>query len=111
MDACVLREVGKWTRKNKEAIYSVTSSAITAKNATILEGNGCYYAVIKNVPMAADPNVQIAAGKGRVEIDADIRSAQWLDNGEKITLEGNSFEIKPYLYGESYALRVAKFTI
>jgi alpha-L-fucosidase len=111
MDACMLKEIGKWTKKNKEAIYSVKSCAITAKNATILEGNGCYYAVIKNVPMSADPNVQRNEGKGRVYIDADIRSAEWLDNGEKIKLEGNSFEIEPYLYGESYSLRVAKFTI
>ena len=111
MDACILREIGKWVKKNKAAVYDVQSSDIKAENAIILQGKNCYYAIVKNVPMSADPNVQRDEGKGRVYIDADIRSAEWLDNGEKITLEGNSFEIKPYLYGESYSLRVVKFTI
>ena len=110
MDACMLKEIDKWIRKNEKAVYEVKSCDITATNAMILQGNGEYYAVIKNVPMYADPNVQRVEWMGQVCIDADILSAEWLDNGEKIELEDNSFYVKPYLYGESYSLRVAKFT-
>ena len=59
MDACMLKESGKWIRKNEKAVYEVKSCEITATNAMVLQGNGEYYAVIKNVPMYADPNVQI----------------------------------------------------
>ena len=108
MDSCILREVGKWVRKNKDAIYEVHSCNIKAENAVILQGDDCYYAIIKNVPMTADLNVQRVETIGQVCVEGEIVSAKWLDNGEKIEVNDNSFFVKPFSYGESYSVRIAK---
>lgn len=111
MDACILREIGKWVKKNKEAVYDVKSCDIKAENAVILQGKDCYYAIIKNVPMNADPNVQRVVDRGQVRVEGKILSAVWLDNGAKIEVKDNAFSITPYLYGESFCVRVAKLKI
>ena len=111
MDACVLREIGKWVKKNKAAVYDVQSSDIKAENAIILQGKNCYYAIVKNVPMSADPNVQRAESLGQVRVESEILSAEWLDNGEKIDTKDGMFYVSPFAYGESYSIRIAKLII
>ena len=111
MDACILREMGKWTKKNGEAIYNTRSCNIKAENAVILQGNDCCYAIIKNVPMSADPNVQRQEGVGQVRIHGKVVSAEWLDNGESIEVEEDGFFIRPFAYGESWSIRIAKLII
>lgn len=108
MDACILGEIGKWVKKNGEAIYNVKSCDIKAENAIMLQGDGCYYAIIKNVPMSADPNVQREEWLGQVRIDGEIISAEWLDNGKEIKAADGMFYISPFSYGESCSIRVAK---
>lgn len=109
MDACMLQEIGKWIKANKEFIYKAKACDIQAENAIILKGKNCYYAVIKDVSMSADPNVQRVTGIGQVRIEYGIRNAEWLDNGEKIAVKNGCFDIKPFLYGESHSIRIAKF--
>ncbi len=111
MDACMLGEIGKWVYKNSEAVYNVKSCDIKAENAIILQGEDCYYVVIKNVPMSADPNVQREEGRGQVRVEGEVLSAEWIDNGEKIEVKNGAFYIAPFLYGESYSIRVAKLKI
>ena len=111
MDACILREIGKWVKKNKAAIYDVQSSDIKAENAIILQGKDCYYAIVKNVPMSADPNVQRAGSLGQVRVESEILSAEWLDNGKKIDTKDGMFYVSPFTYGESYSIRIAKLII
>ena len=96
MDACILKEIGKWVKANKEFIYEAKACDIKAKNADILQGKSCYYAVVKNVPMSADPNVQRAECEGQVCIEMEIERAEWLDNGEEIEVENGEFDIKPF---------------
>ena len=110
-DAAILKEIGKWIKKNKGVIYDVGSCEIKAENAVILRGNDCHYAIIKNVPMSADPNVQRAENMAKISVNAEIVSAEWLDNGEIICVEGNAFFVAPFLYGESYSVRVAKLKL
>ena len=111
MDACIFGEIGKWVKKYGEAIYNVKPCAIKAENAIILQGEDCYYALIKDVPMSADPNVQRAGSVGQVRVDAEILSAEWLDNGEEIAVEENAFYATPYTYGISLSVRIAKLKI
>lgn len=111
MDECILREIGKWVKKNKEFIYQAKACDIAAKNAVILQGEDCYYAVIKNVPMSANPNVQRAESTGQVCVESEIMGAEWLDNGQKISVEDNRFYVDPFLYGESYSVRIAKLQL
>ena len=61
--------------------------------------------------MNADPNVQRVVDRGQVRVEGKILSAVWLDNGAKIEVKDNAFSITPYLYGESYCVRVAKLKI
>ena len=111
LDGCMMNEIGNWIRKNKGFIYGVSASDIQAENATILQGKDCFYAVIKNVPMSADPNVQRTENMGQVRVDAQIVDARWLDNGEKIEVQNNAFYIQPFAYGESGSVRVAKIKV
>lgn len=92
-------------------VYNAKSCDIKAENAIILQGDDCYYVVIKNVPMSADPNVQRLEGCGQVHVKGEVLSAEWLDNGEKIEVKNGAFYIAPFLYGESYSIRVAKMII
>ncbi len=108
MDGCMMSEIGNWIRKNKGFIYGAAASGIHAENATILKGKDCFYAVVKNVPMSAHPDVQREESTGQVRVDGQIVDAEWLDNGEKIEVENNTFFIKPFSYGESGSVRVAK---
>ena len=111
MDACILAEIGKWIGKYGEAIYTTKPCAIKAENAVLLQGDDCYYALIHNVPMRGDPNVQRGAAATRVRIHAEILDAEWLDNGQKIEVEDNSFPALPFSYGASYSARVAKLKL
>jgi len=107
-DACILKEIGKWVKRNKEFIYEARACDIKAKNAEILQAKDCYYAILKDVPMSADPNVQRAESRGQVCVEMEMENAEWLDNGEKIEIENGKFDVKPFQYGQSCSIRVAK---
>jgi hypothetical protein len=49
--------------------------------------------------------------KGQVCVECEIVEAEWLDNGQKISVEDNSFYVDPFLYGESYSVRIAKLQL
>ena len=111
MDKCLLAEIGRWIKVNKNFIYNVKPCEITADNADIVTDGECYYAIIKNVSMSADPNVTLGADAKTVTVNAPIRSVSWLDNGKRVKVEKNSFRVEPFEYGTSYTVRVAKFKI
>ena len=111
MDNYLLSQIGKWITVNKDFIYNVRSQDIKATNCDLLFDGEYYYAVIKNVPMSADPNVQRAGEILKVKVDKDIDFAEWLDNGEKIDFSDGEFNVKPFGYGESYSIRVAKLKL
>ena len=112
IDRAILGKIGRWIKRNKGFIYGVKSSEITAEGADILKGDdGYYYAIIKEVPMSADPNVQRASQGKKVKINAWVTSAKWLDSGEKIEVKKGEFAVKPFYYGTSLSVRVAKFKI
>ncbi len=107
-DRTLLTELGKWVKRNKGFIYGAKASSATATNADVLEGEGCLYAVIKDVLMGGDPNVSNGVDGRQVCVDAKIKSATWLDNGRKIKIKNGTFAVEPFAYGESLCVRVAK---
>jgi alpha-L-fucosidase len=112
LDAAVLEEIGLWVKLNKKFIYKVKSCEIQAEGADLLKGDdGYYYAVIKDVPMSADPNVTIQTQGRDIKIHARVSSARWLDTNEKIPVKKGAFAVKPFDYGRSLAVRVAKIKI
>ncbi len=111
IDKGILLEIGKWIKKNKNFIYQAKASSIKATNADILQGDGCVYAVIKDVTMGGDPNVAKLKERWQVCVDAKIKSAAWLDNGKKIEVKDNAFQVEPFEYGESFSIRVARLIL
>ena len=109
-DKCLLREIGKWIKINKGFIYEADGTDLACDGAVLLRNGKELYAVIKDVPMSADPNVALQSSAQTVVLDEKIRVKKgvWLDNGEQIGFEGNSFKVKPFYYGNSLSARVAK---
>lgn len=110
-DKGILSEFGKWIKANKNFIYEATACDITAENAIMLKCEDCYYAVISDVPMRADPNVAAGGALPLVKVDAEIIGATWLDSGKKIQVKDNSFIAEPFNYGKSFWARVAKLSL
>lgn len=109
-----LLAVGKWIKVNKGFIYDVVSAHIEAENADVLTDGKYYYAVIRKVPMSADPNVANMADNRTVTIKTDkkVVSTKWLDNGKSVKgVKKNSFSVEPFAYGYSYGARVARFEL
>lgn len=112
IDYCLLNEVGKWVKVNKEFIYDVKPCDLTAENADIVTDGKYYYAIIKDVPMSADPNVALGGNVKSVKVNGVIDKAVWLDSGKRIKIKkGDTFAAEPFAYGRSYSVRVAKFTL
>ena len=112
LDAAILEEIGKWIKLNKAFIYGVKNCKIQADGADLLKGDdGYYYAVVKDVPMSADPNVSLQTQGRSIKIYARVTSARWLDTGEKIEIKRGMYAVKPFDYGRSLSVRVAKLKI
>ena len=111
IDKGILEEIGKWIRFNKNFIYDVKPCEITAENADVVKAGDYYYALIKDVPMAANANVQLGGTVKKVKINADIKNARWLDNGKAIKVKKNGFDATPFSYGTSMHVRAARFEL
>lgn len=109
-DKCLLGEVGKWVKANRECVFDVKGAEIQADNAYILKGENCCYAVVKDVSMQTDPNVGLAGVIKEVILKTDkkIKSAVWLDSGTAVAVDNNRFVAEPFSYGISRSVRVAK---
>ena len=111
-DKCLLTEVGKWVKANKGFLYNARPADIGADGADVLTDGKKYYAVIKNVGMSADPNVALSGKTETVKFSVPVKSAKWLDNGEKIEVASDgSFAVTPFSYGRSYSARVAEIKL
>ena len=103
--------IGRWIKTNKELLYEAKACNIKAENAFILQGQDCYYAVIKNVPVMGDAYVVRFQETSYVRVEREILGAEWLDNEEKIDFQANGFEAKPFAYGNSGCVRIAKLKL
>ena len=110
----ILKYIGVWVKENAEVVYDAVPAEITAENADVYVNGEYYYAVIRDVPMAADVNVQLegAARLVKLHTEKTVTDAIWLDNGKEVKLvDGQSFSVEPFLYGISRYARVAKFKL
>ena len=110
-DKSLLREVGKWIKENKGFVYETEGADIACKGGLVYRTGNEIYVAVKDVPMSADPNVSLRSEGKEVVLDSHIKvkSATWLDNGDKIDVDQNNiFHVKPYDYGTSLSVRVAK---
>ena len=112
-DKAILTEIGKWLKANKGFIYRACGTEEECKNGYILRDAKTVYVVIKDVGMSADPNVGLKTEDKKISLDKKIKikKAEWLDSGEEIEItEDNGFYVKPFEYGRSLAVRIAKIT-
>lgn len=111
----IMLSLGKWLKKNRFIILDTEPASIRGEGACFFEKDGKYYAVVKDVPMAADVHVQRVLGKKVVQVETDrkIVSAKMVDRPqEKPVMEGkNQFRIYPFGYGISYGARIAEFKL
>ena len=111
-DKCILQSIGSWIRTNKNFVYNARHSEVEAQNAVTLSDGKYLYAVVKNVPVSGDENVNRRLSKEIVTLNGTIKSATWLDNGEAVNMVApNAFVVSPFDYGTSRALRVAKIKL
>ena len=111
-----LLELGKWVKANKHIIYECKPSEISADNAYIFQDDDWYFALINNVPMSANENVTRQQNRPQVVIHTDkkIVQAKYLDkNDQKIVVNQklHSFEVLPFMYGNSFHTRVVRFKL
>ena len=112
IDKGTLMEIGKWIRYNKNFIYNVKSSDVTAENAIMFKGDDGYYYAVADTNMAADPNVALGAKTSDVKINAKIKSGTWIDTGKKIEVRKKcEFSVPNFPYGKSMIYRVAKLKL
>ena len=114
METEILKYLGRWVKMNEELVYEAIPTDIQAENADIFVNGEYYYAVIRKVPMASNVNVTRLEDNKVIKLHTDktITDAIWLDNGEKIELtDGQTFKAKPFSYGTSGSVRVARFKL
>ena len=113
MDKAILEEIGNWIKANKKVVYNWKSCDVEAENAFCVTDGKYYYAVCKDVVMASDPNVALAGVVKTVKIlsDKKVKNAVWLDNGKRFKVKKNEFAAKPFVYGISRHIRVARFEL
>jgi len=115
IDKAYLRMLGMWIKKNKNFIYDVKKGDVEVKGAKVLMDDKYYYAVVENVPMAADVNVQLGHPLPMIEAQGfKFANPKLLDNGqapETISKDKKTITIDPYVYGQAYCARVVRFKV
>ena len=115
LDKIIMKRLGSWLKKNHYVILDANPSSLKADGASIFEKDGTYYAVVKDVPMAADVNVQRKLNDRLVHIvtDKKVVGSHMVDrHSEKPEAKDKqSFIVYPYGYGTSMGARIAEFKL
>jgi alpha-L-fucosidase len=121
IDKAYLEVVGQWYKLNSEAIHTPAPVDIAVKdkpnNFFLKDGNN-YYLFFSDLGASGDANVVFnhdTNPENVFTLDEKVKSVRWLDSDEELTFtqEGNTVNVqgKPYKYGQSYVVRVAKITV
>lgn len=118
IDKGMLEIVGDWVRINEEAIHKPIPTDITIEDKPkdfILRDGNSYYLFVHDLKMVSDKNVALEAHlelEEKFVLDKKIKSVQWLDNNEHLDFVQENDKVvvhtKPFFYGESQVIRIAK---
>ena len=123
IDSAYFGIIGEWVARFKEALYLTRPSGIEVVNKSrdfILKHNNCYYLFCFNLQMAGDENVALKLKEDEAyedifEMNEEIESVIWLDNGADVSFSQNgSFArvfTESFRYGRNLVVRVAKITV
>jgi alpha-L-fucosidase len=110
----MLKYIGSWIKTNEPIVYEAVPADIQADNADVFVNGEYYYAAIRKVPMSANVNVTRIEDNKVVKLytDKTITEAVWLNDGQEVELtDGQTFDAKPFCYGTSGSVRVARFKL
>lgn len=115
MDHEILSRIGQFLKFNKNILDKVTGTDVKGEDFLLFEDEKNYYVYCKNVPMNADPNVQLGTNAITITLPdtIKIKNAKWLDNGKKakfVSKDKHSFTVEPFIYGNSFRARFLKFS-
>ena len=96
-----------------------TGIEIAGKPRDFILKDGChYYLFCYDLPMVADPNVALNGDEdyeSKFRLPEKIRTVCWMDNGGSVSYQQDGQDVivhtKPYRYGRSLVVRVAKITV
>lgn len=118
IDAAIFGIVGKWVQYFEEAVRAPRPAGIEIQNKKddfLLRDGNRLYLFCSNLPMRADGHVskeERTDYSDRFELQEQIRSITWMDNGESVefTQEGSNVTVYtvPYSCGRNLVVRVAK---
>ena len=111
LDKEYLLAIKKFIKVNKNFIYDVRKADFDIEELKLLQDDKYYYAVIENIPMSADENVQLNQFHLSFKFPFKLKNPIYLDNKEPVILseDKTSFEVKPFTYGRNYFARVVRF--
>ena len=111
----ILLKIGDWIKQNKGFIYKVKPTDLKATNASILYDGCHYYAVINDVPMSGDANVNLSKDnrlKIVIKTKKKIINSYYLDDNSIVEINNkNSFVAKSFEYGRNLLKRVVVFDL
>jgi alpha-L-fucosidase len=112
IDKAMMLEIGKWIRYNKGFIYEARHSDISVENAILLKGEGKTLYAVSEVQSKKDIVHGFSGDVVHVKLDAKIKSAVWIDNGEPIEIiDGCGYLTVPFKYGTNMVYRVAEIVL
>lgn len=121
IDKGILEIIGNWVKINEKAIRTPMPSNIAVTNKPkdfILKEGNTYYLFVHDLQMFADLNVAIAKNmelKEEFVFPEQIKSVCWMDSGEELNFVQNGENVtittKPYMYGESYVVRIVEIKV
>lgn len=113
MDKCLFTSVGKFIKQNKDFIYKVRpTDEVVSEGAKILYDGKYYYAVVADVPMVANPNVQLLPQDRKYfTLSKPVKNLRWLDNGKQLKNTKKGYYVDTFKYGGSNTARVARFEL
>ncbi len=113
IDKNLFETVGKFIKSNKEFIYKARPAEdITANGAKLLYDGKYYYAVVFDVPMVANPNVQLLPqDKKYFTLSKPVKNLRWLDNGKQLKKTKLGYYVDTFKYGGSNTARIARFEL
>ena len=121
IDKGMLEIVGEWVKLNEKALRTPVPTNIEIEDKPkdfILKEGDTYYLFVHDLGMCGDENVAISRCMNlseKFEFEGKIKSMCWLDNGEAVEFNQEdkkvSVKLKPFIYGESYVVRILEIKV
>lgn len=113
IDQGIMQVIGEWIKLNKNFIYKAGPCDLTAEGADILYDGEHYYAIVENIPMKYHPAISPRDPDPVVKIltDKKVKRVRTLDDGTRIKVKKNTFNVPKFEEGISTDIRIVRFDL